>query len=223
MRRRLYYPLILVVLLATTALGNSYSYNTFDLIDEVTHDGLFRDVEKALLSNEANSLKLRRAFYYSPTAAPVLLKVVYNISFGNNLTNAFDLSDLTSCDTRPNEDSQTLTDSEPQEVTYGWTSSGVYTLFHPLVLSAIQALIPFAAMRIVHLTVNRRSPEADTFLWDGSYELPTLPLDIHFTSLSCIPSQEQLEFVLSDINTLVSSYTDVCLLHRYTIIWLIIL
>ena len=88
-------------------------------------------------------------------------------------------------------------------ITYGWTSSGVFTVFHPTILNLMQAQTPFVALRIVHKTLNQRSPEADTFLWDGSYGLPTLYLNMHIASLSCVPSQDLFLSVLTDLNTLV--------------------
>lgn len=71
------------------------------------------------------------------------------------------------------------------------------------ILHKMQAQIPFTALRIIHSTLDQRSPEADSFLWDGSYELPTLHLNMHITSLSCIPNQDLFKAVLMDFNTLV--------------------
>ena len=76
----------------------------------------------------------------------------------------------------------------------------------------MQTQIPFAALRIVHKALNQRSPEADAFLWDGSYDLPTLHLSVHITTLSCVPSQDLFESVLMDFNTLVSRIT---ISHRH--------
>ena len=38
---------------------------------------ILNDLERALLQDEGNLSRMRRAFFYSPTADPVLLKVVY--------------------------------------------------------------------------------------------------------------------------------------------------
>ena len=55
-----------------------------------------------------------------------------------------------------------------------------WVVFHPIMLTMMQAQIPIAALRIVHkILVGHRSPEADTILWDGSYDLPTLYLNLH--------------------------------------------
>jgi hypothetical protein len=97
-----------------------------------------------------------------------------------------------------------------ENYTYGWTSTGVYVVFHPIVLTMMQAQIPLAALRIVHKTyINQRSQEADTFLWDGSYDLPMLYLNLHITSLSCIPTEDLFTSVLKDFNTLVRSISQI--------------
>lgn len=94
---------------------------------------------------------------------------------------------------------------KPTTYTYGWTSTGVFVVFHPIVITMMQAQVPLAALRIIHMTyTSQRSPEADTFLWDGSYDLPTLYLSLHITSLSCIPTEDLLTSVIQDTNTLVS-------------------
>ena len=46
----------------------------------------------------------------------------------------------------------------------------------------------------------------DTFVWDPVNEVPTLHLNMHITSLSCIPSQDLFESVLTDFNTLVRTF-----------------
>ena len=58
---------------------------------------LSKDLEKAVLQDEGNLYRMRRAFFYSPTAAPVLLKVVYNVSFSDNITEMVSCCGDTSC------------------------------------------------------------------------------------------------------------------------------
>ena len=71
-------------------------------------------------------------------------------------------------------------------------------MFHPAVLSVMQVQSPFAFLRIMHWTLlDQRSPETDTFLWDGSYDLPTVHLNLHITSLICLPSQKVFMSVLN--------------------------
>ena len=45
---------------------------------------LSKDLKNALLGDEGNLFRMRKAFFYSPTASPVLLKVVYNITYGEH-------------------------------------------------------------------------------------------------------------------------------------------
>ena len=191
----------LMVILATNIIGSCLECD--DPAGEVARIKLTKDLESILLQEEANLYELRRAFYYSPTAAPVLIKVVYNITHRKSV--AVDSGEP--CSENDSSHSNSTTEFESKNITYGWTLSGVYTLFHPLVLNAMQAQLPFAAMRVVHLTLDSRSPEADTFLWDGSYELPQLHLNLNITSLDCVPPRALLESTLKDINTLVSPIT----------------
>ena len=161
---------------------------------------LSKDVERALLKDEGNLFRIRRAFFHSPTASPVLLKVVYNVTYGENLTMA--VEEIPFCFSQILQNS--TIDLSKTDITLGWTSSGVYTMFHPTVLSVMQVQSPFAFLRIIHLTlIDQRGPEAESFLWDGSYNLPTLHLNLHITSLTCVPSQAMFESVLMDLNTLV--------------------
>lgn len=142
---------------------------------------------------------MRKTFYYSPTSAPVLLKVDYNITFGENITKAFNNEELPYCSNQTTHIRLNQTN-----YTYGWTSAGVYTAFHPVILSVTQLQLPFLALKLVHHNIlNQSSPERDTFLWHGFYDLPTLSLSMHITMLPCIPSQDLFASVLQDINTLV--------------------
>ena len=162
---------------------------------------LLTNLEKALLQDEGNLFRLRRAFFHSPTANPVLLKVVYNITYAENIITAFDKNEIQSCSMSAANSSIEL---QQQNVTLGWTSTGVYVVFHPTVLNMMQIQLPFSILRIVHAIMHQQNPEADTFLWDGLYDLPTLHINMHIASLPCIPSQDLFESVLMDFNTLVS-------------------
>ena len=162
---------------------------------------ILKNLEKALLLDEGNLFRLRRAFFHSPTADPVLLKVVYNITYAENITTAFAGNETQLCSTSAVNSS---IEFQQQNVTLGWTSTGVYTVFHPTVLNMMQTQLPFSILRTVHKLMHQRSPKADTFLWDGSYDLPTLHLNMHIASLPCIPSQDLFQLVLMDFNTLVS-------------------
>ena len=215
--------------------GNCLLCDDSSEVNAATCATLSKDVENALLGDEGNLFRMRKSFYYSPTASPVLLKVIYNVTFGENFTKegpccytSFIHEEISeklyseSCGnktvTNSTVDTTTMCmldminkcsnsiEFKQENYTYGWTSTGVYVVFHPIVLTMMQAQIPLAALRIVHRTyTNQKGPEADTFLWDGSYDLPTLYLNLHFTSLSCTPTEDLFTSVLKDFNTLVRS------------------
>lgn len=192
----LYFATITIALAATVISGSCLTCE-----DEVVCTKLLKDLETALLQDETNLSQMRRVFFHSPTATPVLLRVVYNVTYSTNVTTAVAANDVSQCSRSTVESTVDLTQ---RNITYGWTSSGVYTLFHPAVLIMMQAHTPFAILRIVQQTLGQRGPETDTFLWDGSYELPTLRLNMYIDSLSCTPSNHIFESALMDLNTLVS-------------------
>ena len=167
---------------------------------------LDQQITNALLLDNGNLYRLRKAFFYAPHAHPVLLRVIYNLTYTENATDQQDDSYCTSTMNATNPMSLNRT-----RIVLGWTSSGVFTVFHPLTINFMQIQVPFVLMKMFHAIFNKihpgeSGPEADTFLWDGSYDLPTLRLNLHFTNLSCIPGTESEMFysVLSDFNSLVS-------------------
>ena len=169
---------------------------------------LYDQITNTLLEDKGNFYRLRKAFFYSPNANPVLLKVAYNVSFADNVTELARRDPNYCTSTSKMEENDTITLNSTQLV-LGWTSSGVFTVFHPLTINFMQIQVPFLLMRIMFnifdkLDPNESGPEAKTFLWDGSYELPTLRINLHFTSLPCIPSNEVFNSALKDFNSLVS-------------------
>lgn len=92
-------------------------------------------------------------------------------------------------------------------ITYGWISSGVYTLFHPGVLNRMQLQLPYILLSLIQIVSSKSTdgPEADSFLWDGCYCLPTLRLNLHIISFSCIPSQKLFKAVLQQLTSRVSA------------------
>ena len=189
---------IIFALAASILPGDSLNCDDPDDLTTGTCGQLSKDLERALVRDEGNLFRIRRAFFHSPTASLVLLKVVYNVTYAENVT----LEEIPVCSNR--HLNSTMMGLNQTSITLGWTSSGVYTIFHPAVLSVMQVQSPFALLRVIHLTLpDQRSPEADTFLWDGSYNLPTLYLNLHITSLTCLPSQEVFMSVLKDLNTMV--------------------
>ena len=178
--------------------------------DEVLADvcyRLYNQIRHTLLEDDGNFYRLRKAFFYSPNANPVLLKVIYNISFADNVTELAQ-GQLNYCTSTSEMENYTISLNHTQLI-FGWTSSGVFTVFHPLTINFMQIQLPFALMRIMfsifqNLDPTESGPEAKTFLWDGSYDLPTLHINLHFNSLPCIPSVGLFNSALMDFNSLVS-------------------
>ena len=180
------------------------------LQDPVTADVCYRldlQVENALLQDKGNLYRLRRAFFYAPNAHPVLLRVIYNLSYAENATQEDAYCTSTNAGSKVS--------LNKTKIVLGWTSSGVFTVFHPLTINFMQIQVPFVLMKIFYNIFNvihpeGSGPEADTFLWDGSYDLPTLHLNLHFTTLPCIPSTDTLNSVLVDFNSLIRKQNKSC-------------
>lgn len=174
--------------------------------DEVLADvcyKLYQQIEDALSEDKGNLYRLRKSFFYAPNASPVILRVIYNVTYSENVTNY--AKSLPYCTNATN-----IISINKTRLVYGWTSSGVYTVFHPLTLNFMQIQLPFVLLKsffhmFKYVDPVESGPEAETFLWDGSYELPTLYINLHLTSLPCLPSTDIFKSVLKDFNSLVSS------------------
>ena len=163
---------------------------------------VFNELSRALLSNKANLYRMKQAFFYAPSADPVLVQVNYTISYGDNITE----DQLQYCESVTNE---TAIITNQSEIILGWTSRGVYYVVSPSLLNNMQMVLPYAILRFINqrLRSTYGSPEVDTFLWDGSYELPTLRINLTITSLPCIPSVEVFNCTLKELNAYVSILT----------------
>ena len=161
---------------------------------------VFKELSVTLSHDSGNLYRMKQAFFYAPSADPVLIQVTYNISYSENITE--DL--LPYCENLSNSSAITINETK---IIRGWTSRGVYYVINPLILSKTQMVLPFAVLRLInkHWKSTTGSPEVDTFLWDGSYELPTLLINLHITSLPCIPSEEVFNCTLEELNAYVSS------------------
>ena len=201
---------ILVLLVyATLSAGNYACDDPKNLNYATVCSDVFKSLEQSLIRNEGNIYRIRKAFFYAPSADPVLLKVVYYISFN---TTEF----LPYC--MDEDNSTAVSMNETNLIVHGWTSRGVYYVINPLVLNYMQMTLPFAILRLIHKfeqSSDDNSPEVDTFLWDGTYDLPTLHVDLSQTSLPCIPSVEIFNLTLKDLTTFVSAliYPAVCRFH----------
>lgn len=200
-----YFRILLIVAISLSLFalkGSCLACNDPNDLSSGTCAQLSKDLERALVQDEGNLFRLRSMFRQSPTAAPILLKVLYNVTFAEDFTEAAAAEEVPNCYSPMLNSSMELTQTN---IILGWTSSGVYVVFHPTLLSMMQIQSPFALLRIFHLTLNQRSPEADSFLWDGSYDLPTIQLNLHITTLSCVPSYDLFESLVMEMNTLVRS------------------
>ena len=164
---------------------------------------LDEQLQHALLQDKGNLHRLRKAFFYAPNAHPVLLRVIYNVTYAENAT----LRAAYCTDDTNFSNELSINDTI---ITLGWTSSGVFTVFHPLTINFMQIQVPFVLMTVLYHIFNAidpegSGPEADTFLWNGGYDLPTLRLNLHFTNLTCIPSEDLFNSVVNDFNSLVST------------------
>jgi len=170
---------------------------------------LFKTFESALIEGEGNLYRMGKAFFYSPHADPVLLKVVYNITYGDNVTLSRDNLTLTYCSGDEGSSYLYLNNTNDTTLIYGWTSNGILTAIHPSLLNWVQMQFPLGVLRIVHyiFTSTEIGPQAEAFLWDGSYDLPTLHINQHMESLPCLPSDQLYDAVLQDITALVSLIT----------------
>ena len=162
--------------------------------------GVFIELSRALTNDTGNLCRMKQAFFYAPSADPVLLQVNYNITYGENITEDV----LPYCE---DVDYTSAIIINQTEIIRGWTSRIVYYVISPLILNKMQMVLPFAILRLINRAWRSTSgsPEVDTFLWDGSYKLPTLLIDLHITSLPCIPSEEVFNYTLDELTMQVSS------------------
>lgn len=194
-----------------------------ETLDQVRiHAKLFQQFESSLNADESNLYRLRKAFFYSPSAKPVLMKVIYTITYSDNITT----KSSDNCLSIDGSNISSAISINSTRITYGWTSSGVFTVFHPLTLNFMQIQLPFILLQtFLFLTSKYTSteggPEALTFLWDATYELPTLYLSFNITNFPCVPSVDIFSSALKDFNSMVGVYSwtyllllDMC---RYSI------
>lgn len=160
---------------------------------------VFTGLVQALVQDEGNIYRMKKAFFYAPSADPVLIKVDYNVSYGENITEEL----LPYCVNVDNTTAINITINQTV-IVRGWTSRGVYLVISPLRLNRMQMALPFSILRLIHRSKEFSSPEVDTFLWDGSYDLPTLFLNLYITSLPCIPSEDIFNSTLDELTAYVS-------------------
>ena len=159
---------------------------------------LFQKLQAALVGNELNLYNLIKVFVPPSRPMPILVNVSYEVSFG------YISEDLEPCPGL-NNDSTLFNTSGTQYLNFGWTSSFFYTRFHPAEINRMQPQLLFFITR----SLERRSLGGaldnvdNAFTWDGIGPIITEELSLFVSSLSCVPSYEDIYSVLWDITSLV--------------------
>ena len=168
------YNVILLLVVIPAVLSEGICENSDTWQDANTCYEVFKEVLSALANDKGNLYRMQQAFFYAPNADPALIKVKYNISYGDNITK----DRIQYCGNVDNTSAIVINETE---IIRGWTSRGVYYVINPLALNRMQMVLPFAILRLINKRKGSMSgsPEVDTLLWDGSYELPTLPINLH--------------------------------------------
>ena len=162
---------------------------------------ILQSLQEALIQDKGNLYRSKRAFFYAPNADPVLLKVKYNITFAENITEDF----LPYCVNEDNS-SVSITLNQTKIIWRGWTSRELYLRIDPLLLSHLQVTLPFDILRWIHWPWPGEDLEIASFLWDGSpeHDLSTLLINLHITSLPCIPSKKIFNSTVKQLTSVVS-------------------
>ena len=193
---------LLALLFATAALFSSGSCSCHNDLDDSQYSGvcyeILQNLQNALVQDKSNLYRSRKAFFYAPNVDLALLKVEYNITFAENITEDM----LTNC---TNKDNSSVMFNQ-MKIVHGWTSKGLYLWIEPLFLNHIQMMLPFTILRYIHQQGYYKSndPGMDAFLWGGDYDLPTIHVNLNIISLPCIPSEEIFNSTVKDLTTFVS-------------------
>ena len=78
--------MIFVLVVSIIILGNTLKCDDPANLATGICGQLSKGLDRALVKDDGNLFCTRRAFFHSPTASPVLLKVVYDITYGVNFT-----------------------------------------------------------------------------------------------------------------------------------------
>ena len=168
----------------------------YESADTTTCSMLFQRFQAALVGSELNLYNLRKTFAPASRPAPILVNVSYEISFGH-VSDDF-------CPGVGNE-STLFNTSETQNLNYGWTTSVIYTYYHPAELNRLQPQLVFRFLKTLEVDpVDNGNPEATAFTWDGKGPITTAQLSLYIPSLPCSPSYKGVYDTLWDITSLVS-------------------
>ena len=204
LKGRLYFSVLLTAVLVASgsALCDTSDDDELDVLQACTQ--VYEALEEALISDKGSLYRLRKTFFPSPSANVVLQRVKYYITF------APDETDLNGTCSMTNENSTLINTTATLEYTYGWSQTGIFTVLHPLALNLFQLQLPFVLMRLTNLIADTTyDPEVNTFLWDGTSNLPTVHLYLHINKLNCTPSNDVFNSSLRELTS------TVCSLQQY--------
>ena len=154
---------------------------------------LFQAFQAALVKSGTNLFNLRKIFIPSSEASPVLVNISYVIDFGN-------ITDIPCT----NDTNNTIYGFETFYKNYGWTSTVIYTVFHPATINRFQPQLFYEMMKGFEPST---SADAQTsFYWEGLGSYLTLELSMYVPSLSCSPSYDQVSNSLKDMTLVVRYY-----------------
>ena len=120
--------LLLIAMRADISEGNSCVCKNSDWQNVKPCYEMFKELSRALTNDRGNLYRMKQAFFYAPSADPVLIKVKYNISYGENVTK----DQLLYCENVDNNITAAITINQT-EIIRGWTSRGVYYVISPLI------------------------------------------------------------------------------------------
>ena len=84
----------------------------------------------------------------------------------------------------------------------------MYTILSPPVLTLMQFQLPFSILRLFRLYLDLvdlpSGPEVAVFLWDGSFSLPSVSIDLHLHNVTSCPSQQEDPFFIDDLRDFTS-------------------
>ncbi len=155
---------------------------------------LFRAMEVVIRTNPENMFILRSTFLSDDQPLPVLINITYEVSF--------DSVPESRCEGAEDDNTPLFNSTVTQDITFGWSSTALYTQFHPALLIHMQIQLSVAMIEWIVSGVGS-SGSTRAFLWDGVRSLQSLTLDVSVASFFCTPSEQQVYDTLREINSLV--------------------
>ena len=154
---------------------------------------LFQAFQAALVKSDTNLFNLRKIFFPSSGATPILVNISYEIDFSN-------ITDIPCT----NDTNNAINASETFHKNYGWSSTVMYTVFHPATINRLQPQLFYEIMKFFESSNSGDTQAA--FYWEGVGPYLTLELSMYVPRLSCSPSSEQVSNSLKDMTAVVCYY-----------------